>query len=181
METKTVLDLATLKHSTNESSGINVHGVIVNVYPAKTFKGHTSQFFTMRDDTGMIGAKISDNPFTQDHIGCDIEINNATWTSYYKDNKQNWYLDALKADVKYQAPKDAVKPTALTKKSPEDFDKKMMADIAKYMEISTALLTDPTIAKGLSLVVDSGFSSEDMRTIAISLFIEANRNRGLIR
>lgn len=180
-----VVNCETLKHMDKETPNVNVHGIIQQTWPGKAFHGKTTQFFLIKDETGSVGAKITDAPFNNNHVGCDVEINGATWTSYFDKtkNRQNWYLDATKAEVKYQDPssKEAPSSPSSIKRTPEEFDKSMYENMLKCFKLSGDILTDPEISKVLHGVVDSGWSTEDFRTLATSLFIETNRNKGFIR
>lgn len=182
METKVVLDCSTLKNTTRETPSVNVHGAISKIYEPRKFGRNSSQGFTIKDDTGSIYAQVSDSPFTEKHIGCDIEIDGALWTSYKgKDGGTQWKLDATKATVRYQDPEQVARPSPTPKKTQDEFDLQMKETLERYLSISLEILSDEEFSKRLDTVVALGWRNEDVRTVAVALFIEANRNRGLVK
>lgn len=178
---KIILHCDTLKNTNRETPNVNVHGVIGRVLPPKTFKGRTTQGVTIKDETGSIFASVATSSLTDANIGSDIEIDGAVWKSYTKkaDNSIQWMLDAEKAQVRYQA--SVERPVNAQKKSRDDFDKEMALNMERYFDISLGVLNSPEMAKKLDDVKGLGWSSEDVRTLAISMFIENNRSRGLFK
>lgn len=183
MAEKIVMDCGVLKTTDRESPNINVAGAIRKVYEARTFAGRQTQFFVLGDPTGDIGVKISEAPFKDSHIGCQVEINNAIWTSYFDKvkKKQNWILDATKAEVKYEHPDRVERPQPAHKTDLVEFEKKQEEQMERCMKLATMILLNQALADDLALAKKMGWTSEDLRTLAVSFFIEINRNKAFIK
>lgn len=178
---KVVMDCAALKASNKESGAINIQGLISRVFEGKKFKTKLTQFFLVKDNTGEIGVKIAEAPFTNEHIGADVEIDGGVWTSYESNGRVNWFLDATKAVVRYQPTEKIGRPTPTPKKTQEDFDDNMKTMMVKCFHMSYELMSLPAIADAMTHLTAKGWTSEDYRTVSVSLFIESNRSKGFIK
>ena len=185
MEEKMITDCGTLHSATDIYNGVNVHGVIAQVFDAKEFKRQKTQFILVKDDTGKIGVKVAGAPFKNEHVGLDIKIENAVWTSYPgKDGTDKWFLEASKgAEVKYQNPATAPAKTLTNspRKTQEEMDQSMLDAMDRCFKLAATMLKNESLGKDLHTIVDNGWSAEDLRTLATSLFIESNRNKGLVK
>lgn len=166
------------------TKGVEITGEITRIFPTKVRTNpiskhkETNQFVLVSDGTTTVGVNLVNIKVDDTFVGKDITVKNGSVRTYEDaKGKEQMVLDVISPGASIITPEAStvshdVEEIQLDKPERKPSDQVLSELLGKAADLLT---TAPAVGM-LKLVKDAGWTSEDLRSVMISMFIEARRN-----